>query len=177
MTAPVPDPPALVRVMIAPTSAVAGLPDTVNGDVAAAATAAKANVTAALVFVPWVAVTVHVTGAVAVAVGASDVPLTVQLALDANTTVPVPDPPAYVRVMGVSTVPVVVVFDTVSVASAAPVAATGASPRTTGASAALPPEPPQPARNITAHEMTAPAAFPLPELEPNAPKRRMRALI
>lgn len=47
-----------------------------------------------------------------------------------------------------------------------------ASPRITGApaSAALPPEPPHPARSITAHAMTAPAAFPLAEREPNAPK-------
>jgi len=60
-----------------------------------------------------------------------------------------------------------------------PAAATGASPRMTGApaSAALPPEPPHPARSITAHAMTAPAAFPLPERELNAPKRLLRALI
>jgi hypothetical protein len=60
-----------------------------------------------------------------------------------------------------------------------------ASPQTIGepapapaeASVALPPEPPHPARNITAHAMTAPAAFPLPERELNAPKRLLRALI
>jgi hypothetical protein len=178
VTALVTDPPALVRVMVDLTSAVAALPDTVNGDVAAAATAAKVNVTAALVFVPWVAVTVHVTGAVAVAIGASDVPVTVQLALDANATVPVLDPPTYVRVIGLRTVPVRVVFDTESVASAAP-AAPDASPRMTGApaSAALPPEPPHPARRSAAHAMTAPAAFPLRLLERNPLNRLLRALM
>ena len=53
------------------------------------------------------------------------------------------------------------------------------APLMTGApaSAALPPEPPHPARNITAHAMTAPAVFPLPERGLNAPKRLLRALI
>ena len=50
-------------------------------------------------------------------------------------------------------------------------------PRMTGAPASAASDPPHPASSITAHAMTAPAAFPLPELEPNAPKRRMRALI
>ena len=51
-----------------------------------------------------------------------------------------------------------------------------ASPRMTGApaSAALPPHP---ARNITAHAMTAPAARPLHLLEPNPLNRLLRALI
>jgi hypothetical protein len=64
-----------------------------------------------------------------------------------------------------------------AVADADDVAA--ASPRMTGppASAVVPPEPPHPARSITAQAMTAPAAFPLPEREPNAPKRLLRALI
>jgi hypothetical protein len=53
------------------------------------------------------------------------------------------------------------------------------SPRMTGAPAfaVVPPEPPHPARSITAHAMTAPAAVPLPERETNAPKRLLRALI
>jgi hypothetical protein len=75
--------------------------------------------------------------------------------------------------------------DEVTVAEAVALAVTDAdesaprSPRMTGApaSVALPPEPPHPARNITAHAMTAPAAFPLPERELNAPKRLLRALI
>jgi len=64
-----------------------------------------------------------------------------------------------------------------AVADADDVAA--ASPRMTGppASAVVPPEPPHPARSITAHAMTAPAAFPLPERELDAPKRLLRALI
>jgi hypothetical protein len=137
---------------------------TLADDIAASATAAvNVNVTAALVWVPWVAVTLHVTGAVAGAVGARDVSLTVHAALDANATMPVLDPPAYVRVMDLSTVPVVSEFDTVSAVSAAP----DASPRMTGAPASAASEPPHPARSITAHAMTAPAAFPLPECEPN----------
>ena len=45
------------------------------------------------------------------------------------------------------------------------------------ASAVLPPEPPHPARSITAHATTAPAAFALPEPGPKTPKRPVRALI
>ena len=53
------------------------------------------------------------------------------------------------------------------------------SPRMTGAltSDALSPEPPHPARNITAHATTATAAFAWAEPETNAPKRPERALI
>ena len=55
------------------------------------------------------------------------------------------------------------------------------SPRTMteGASVASPPVtlPSHAVRSITPHAMTAPAAFPLLDPEPNAPKRRMRALI
>ena len=52
-----------------------------------------------------------------------------------------------------------------------------ASPLMTGPPASAASDPPQPARSITAHAMTAPAAFPLPERELNAPKRLSRALI
>jgi hypothetical protein len=94
------------------------------------------------------------------------------LSVVANETSSVADPPALISVIAVPTVPVMVVFDTLS-------AATGASPRMTvaPASAELPPEPPHPTRSITAHAMTAPAAFSLLKLEPNAPKRLMRSLI
>lgn len=51
----------------------------------------------------------------------SNAPVIVQPLLDANVTWPVPDPPAVVSVIGVPTVPVMVVFDTVSVAAAAAV--------------------------------------------------------
>ena len=55
------------------------------------------------------------------------------------------------------------------------------SPRTMteGASVASPPValPPHPARSITAHAMTAPAAFPLRLLEPTPLTRLLRALI
>jgi hypothetical protein len=44
-----PDPPVVVRVMGMPTAGIVGVPDTVSGDVASAAPAAKVNVTAALV--------------------------------------------------------------------------------------------------------------------------------
>jgi hypothetical protein len=89
-----------------------------------------------------------------------------------NVTSPVPDPPDVVNAILTPTGLVSAVFDTDSVACATE----AASPRITGAapSAALPPHP---ARNITAQAMTAPAAFPLPEREPNAPKRLLRALI
>ena len=61
---------------------------------------------------------------------------------------------------------------------ASAVAVALATPRMMGApaSAELPPEPPHPARSITAHAMTAPAAFPLPLLEPNPLNRLLRAL-
>ena len=51
----------------------------------------------------------------------SNAPVIVQPLLDANVTWPVPDAPAVVSVIGVPTVPVMVVFDTVSVAAAAAV--------------------------------------------------------
>ena len=107
-------------------------------------------------------------------VALSDASIAVQpVVVVVNETLSVADPPAEVNVIGVPTVPVMVVFDTVSVA-----AATGASPRMTGApaSAELPPEP-HPARSITAHAMTAPAAFPFRLLEPNPLNRLLRALI
>ena len=85
----------------------------------------------------------------------------------------VADPPAEVNVIGVPTVPVRVVFDTVSVASAA----TGASPRMTGAPDSASPELPHPARSRTAHAMAAPAALLFVERGLDAPKRLSRALI
>jgi hypothetical protein len=129
-----------------------GTPATADTEVGAALAAAMKVNEAVPVCVPWVTVTVQVPAALAL----SDVPLTVQASLDANVTVSVPAPPAYVSMIGMRTVPVTVAFDTLSAT------ATGPSPRTTGApaSAALPPHP---ARSITAHAMTAPAAFPLPE--------------
>lgn len=56
---------------------------------------------------------------------------------------------------------------------------TAASPHMTSASAsaALPPEPPHPARSRTAHGLTPSASFHLLRREPNAPMRRTRALI
>jgi hypothetical protein len=42
-----------------------------------------------------------------------------------------------------------------------------ATPRMMGAPASAASDPPHPARSITAHAMTAPAAFPLPERGPN----------
>jgi hypothetical protein len=51
------------------------------------------------------------------------------------------------------------------------------SPLMTGPPDSAASEPPHPARSITTHAMTAPAAFPLPERELNAPKRLLRALI
>ena len=90
-----------------------------------------------------------------------------------NETLSVADPPAEVKVIGVPTVPVVVVFDTVSVASAA----TGASPRMTGAPDSASPEVPHPARSMTAHAMAAPAALLFVERGLDAPKRLSRSLI
>ena len=62
---------------------------------------------------------------------------------------------------------------------ASAVAVALATPRMMGApaSAELPPEPPHPARSMTAHAMTAPAAFALRLLEPNPLNRLLRALI
>ncbi|MCX6414966.1 MAG: hypothetical protein NTU77_10260 [Actinobacteria bacterium] len=64
LTASVPVPPALFSAIDVPTAAVAGVPVTVNDDVAAV------KVVAVPVCAPWVAVTAHVPAAVAV----SDVP-------------------------------------------------------------------------------------------------------
>ncbi len=102
-------------------------------------------------------------------VALSDAPIAVQpVVVVVNETLSVADPPAEVNVIGVPTVPVVVEFDTVS--------ATVTSPRMTGAPDSASPEPPHPARSITAHAMTAPAAFPLPERELN-PLNRLRAAL
>ncbi|MCX6414965.1 MAG: hypothetical protein NTU77_10255 [Actinobacteria bacterium] len=158
-------PPALVRTIAVPTAAVAGVPFTVNDDDNVNGIA-KVN-EAVPVCAPWVAVTTHVPGAVAV----SDESVTLHPALAVSyLTGSVPVPPALVRAIGVPTAAVVVSPDTVS----ADVVAT--SPRMTGvlASVALPPEPPHPARSITAHTTTAVA---LPELDPRLAKRLVRAPI
>jgi hypothetical protein len=51
------------------------------------------------------------------------------------------------------------------------------TPRTTGAPASAASDPPHPARSMTVHAMTAPAAFPLRLLEPNPLNRLLCALI
>jgi hypothetical protein len=138
--------------------------DTVNVNVVGALVASRKPGDAA-----FVAVTPHVLPSVAF----NEVPLTEHAVPGTvKVTSPVPDPPDVVNAIAVPIVPVSDVFDTVNVSCATE----AASPRITGAapSAAVPPHP---ARSITAHAMTASAAFPLPERAPNAPKRLLRALI
>jgi hypothetical protein len=101
---------------------------------------------------------------VAASVAFNDVPLTEQaVPVTEKLTAPVPDPPDDVSTVAIpAAIPVIFVFDTVSTFWATE----AASPRITGAAlyAALPPHP---ARNITVHATTAPAAFPLSERGPN----------
>ena len=98
LTGSVPVPPALVRAIGVPNTAVVGVPDTVNDD---DKVKGIANVKVAVpVCVPWVAVTVHVPAVVAV----SDESVTLHPALVVSyLTGSVPVPPALVRVIGVPT--------------------------------------------------------------------------
>ena len=106
LTGSVPVPPALVRAIGVPSTAVAGVPIIVNDDDAAV----KVN-EAVPVFSPWVAVTTHVPAAVAV----SDESVTTHSVLAAlYLTGSVPVPPALVRAIGVPTAAVVGVPDTVN---------------------------------------------------------------